>query len=130
MDWITVVCGIAVQNGKVFAARRAAHKSNPGLWEFPGGKVEAVEDMSAALKREIMEEFDCRVECGTEFAFVRTGRLSLHALHMRFLDDPVQSTDHDKLGWMSLSELSDLRMTAPDIPIRDKLTGKGKPESA
>ena len=53
---IRVVAGIAVSGRKLFIARRSPNKSLAGLWEFPGGKVEAGELPIAALKREIIEE--------------------------------------------------------------------------
>lgn len=34
---IEVVAGILIKKGKVLIAKRAAHKSMPGKWEFPGG---------------------------------------------------------------------------------------------
>jgi 8-oxo-dGTP diphosphatase len=55
---IRVVAGIAVSGNKIFIARRSPNKSLAGLWEFPGGKVEAGESDEAALHREFKEEFD------------------------------------------------------------------------
>ena len=37
---IDVVAGIIMDGNKVLLARRAAHKSFSGKWEFPGGKIE------------------------------------------------------------------------------------------
>lgn len=44
------------QRGEVLLALRPAHKHQGGLWEFPGGKVEAAEQVLDALKRELHEE--------------------------------------------------------------------------
>ncbi len=46
--------------GRVLIARRPGHRHQGGLWEFPGGKVEAGEGVSAALARELQEELGIR----------------------------------------------------------------------
>jgi 8-oxo-dGTP diphosphatase len=46
---------------EVLIALRQAHQHQGGLWEFPGGKVEAGEATSEALKREVKEELDLAV---------------------------------------------------------------------
>ena len=48
--------------GRVLMARRPEGKAHAGLWEFPGGKVEAGERPEAALARELHEELGVRVE--------------------------------------------------------------------
>ena len=52
-----VALGLLEHQGRFFAQRRGAACSRlPGLWEFPGGKVEALETPLDALLRELMEE--------------------------------------------------------------------------
>ncbi len=48
--------------GAVLIARRPARAHQGGLWEFPGGKVEADESVEAALKRELREELDIELQ--------------------------------------------------------------------
>ena len=51
--------------GRVLLARRLPGKHLAGLWEFPGGKVEAGEQAPAALARELAEELDLTVDLKT-----------------------------------------------------------------
>jgi 8-oxo-dGTP diphosphatase len=44
------------EKGKILIAKRADHQHQGGLWEFPGGKVEAGERVQIALQRELQEE--------------------------------------------------------------------------
>lgn len=46
---------------KILVARRAEHLHQGGLWEFPGGKVEAGESVRDALQRELSEELAIQV---------------------------------------------------------------------
>lgn len=48
--------------GRVLLARRPDHVHQGGLWEFPGGKVEAGESLQAALRRELREELAIEAE--------------------------------------------------------------------
>jgi 8-oxo-dGTP diphosphatase len=59
-----VVAAVVRRDGRILVTRRPAGGSRPGLWEFPGGKVEPGESEPAALEREIREELGCGVLVG------------------------------------------------------------------
>lgn len=46
---------------QILVAKRQAHQEKGGIWEFPGGKVEANESAFSALQRELREEIDIEV---------------------------------------------------------------------
>src|SRR6476646_10256601 len=53
---MNVVAAIIERNGRVLICQRKAGQRFAGKWEFPGGKVEAEEEFTAALARELREE--------------------------------------------------------------------------
>ena len=53
---IEVVGAIIKDGGKYLVGQRAAHKTQGGLWEFMGGKIEPGETPEEALARECREE--------------------------------------------------------------------------
>jgi 8-oxo-dGTP diphosphatase len=65
---LIVVAGILEQGGEVLICQRRADGAHPLKWEFPGGKVEAGEDLSVALARELREELGIEACIGPEFA--------------------------------------------------------------
>ena len=59
---ITVAAGVIVNDRRqILLAKRPQHVHQGGLWEFPGGKVEASETVDAALSRELFEELAIEV---------------------------------------------------------------------
>lgn len=52
------VAVIRDQQGRVLISKRPDHVHQGGKWEFPGGKLEAGEDVETALVRELREELD------------------------------------------------------------------------
>ena len=70
--WYTpIVLGYIERGGAVLLARRPAGAHQAGRWEFPGGKVEPGETMTAALRRECREELGIAVDVGEEIAQAR-----------------------------------------------------------
>jgi mutator protein MutT len=61
---IDVVAAVFEERGAFLVTRRPDNSHLPGLWEFPGGKIEPAETHADALRREIREELDVDVEVG------------------------------------------------------------------
>lgn len=59
-----VVAALIEEAGRFFIARRRLEDRFPGLWEFPGGKMEPGESPEEALRRECREELDIEIEVG------------------------------------------------------------------
>jgi 8-oxo-dGTP diphosphatase len=127
---IHVVAAIFTKGEKVLACRRASHKNSPGLWEFPGGKVEDGESSFAALEREIKEELglECKPRETFDVSITKVGeqKIKLETIICSF--DTVQelsSTDHDEFRWLASDELHTVNWAMPDRPAVKKLSVVG-----
>jgi 8-oxo-dGTP diphosphatase len=116
-----VVGAILVEADRVLVARRALHKSAAGLWEFPGGKVEAGEAPPSALAREIQEELELNIKPLNTFDISETRvgelviRLETIVCEMTNVFQGV-SSDHDKFIWVRATDLDGLVWATPDLP--------------
>ncbi|GAB3581918.1 (deoxy)nucleoside triphosphate pyrophosphohydrolase [Leifsonia lichenia] len=127
MEPLEVVAAVVVRDGRVLACRRAPGKDAAGLWEFPGGKVEAGETPETALVREIREELGVGIRVGglIDRSVTQSGGLSIDLACYRaeLTDDvPSHSTDHDALLWVRTTELAALEWAAADMPAVRILT--------
>lgn len=116
-----VVAAVISDGSKVMVARRASGRSHAGLWEFPGGKVEADETPTAALVREIREELSLEIAVGRHLVTVGDGLLELSAYRAVVQGGSPVLHDHDALVWLERQELFQLEMPELDQKIRDKL---------
>lgn len=122
-----VAAAIFVKGEKVLACRRAPHKSSPGLWEFPGGKVEPGESAFSALVREIKEElgFECKPRETYDVSTTKVGELEIKLETIVCPYDSEQelsSTDHDEFRWLEVDELHKVKWAKPDWPAVKKLS--------
>lgn len=118
---LLVVAAVIERDGLILCARRGPGRVLPGLWEFPGGKVEAGEGEREALEREIREELDLAVEAG---AFVAEAEhdygdfsLRLRAYRARIIRGEPTATEHEELRWLPAARLRELEWAAADLPI-------------
>jgi 8-oxo-dGTP diphosphatase len=118
---IRVTCAIIECNGEVLITQRSASMSQPLLWEFPGGKVEAGETDKSCLVREILEELNLNVTphkgltpsiCTYSFKTVILIPFlcSLDGGELKLLE-------HADSRWVGVEELLDFNWCPADIPI-------------
>ena len=77
---IEVVAAIIFFKKKILVTKRKFHKNLAFSYkyEFPGGKVEKNEDKLKALKRELLEELDLKVENFRHFSSYDKNEIKLH----------------------------------------------------
>jgi 8-oxo-dGTP diphosphatase len=129
---LVVAAALVDKDRRVLIAQRPLHKSLPGLWEFPGGKVEQGERPEAALARELEEELDIVVDLDDfePFAFVSHAYAEFHLLMPLYLvrrwkGAPV-AREHIALAWALPSELKSHAMPPADLPLVDELVARVK----
>lgn len=131
---IEVVCGVVVDGaGKVLSCRRGKGRHLAGLWEFPGGKVEAGEAPEVALVRELGEELDVSVHVGRRLESVvewTDGEVSirLSGYWCRISEGVPRALEHEELRWCSVPELGGLEWAEADLPLVAEITAKGAHE--
>ena len=79
---LVVAVALVDTDQRVLIAQRPAHKSLGGLWEFPGGKVDAGERPEGALIRELREELgiDVKDACLAPLTFASHAYADFHLL--------------------------------------------------
>lgn len=117
---IVVVGAIIERDGLILCARRAEGGPLGGMWEFPGGKIEAGESARAALKREIREELQCHIEVGDELTTTSHeydfGTVRLTTFRCQIVEGTPQLTEHAEIRWVSPSQLPTLNWAPADVP--------------
>lgn len=114
-------------DGRVLIAQRPAGKSMAGLWEFPGGKVEAGESPEYALMRELEEELgiETRPTCywpvGCASHQYETFHLLMPLFACRVWKGIVTPKEHQALKWVVPKQLYNFEMPPADIPLISQL---------
>lgn len=110
-------------DGHILIAQRPAGKSMAGLWEFPGGKVEADEVPEAALIRECKEELgiDISAACLAPFTFASHSYEKFHLLMPLYLcrkwEGLPEGREGQRLKWAKIRDLGSYDMPPADIPL-------------
>ena len=111
-----VAAAIIVQDGRYLVAKRPPDKSHGGKWEFPGGKQEPGEDLTAAIARELSEEL--RLEVLHTGALLGTVEDLTVGVVVNFLEVEVKGVpnaiEHQCVDWFTLTDLTDLPLAPAD----------------
>jgi 8-oxo-dGTP diphosphatase len=108
---------------RVLIAQRPPGKVMAGLWEFPGGKLEAGERPEDTLIRELKEELSIAVKeaCLAPFAFASHSYTDFHLLMPLYLcrrwEGTVTALEHSALKWVKPKELVNYPMPPADLPL-------------
>lgn len=120
---LVVACALIDIDGRVLLARRPEGKKMAGLWEFPGGKMQAGETPEAALVRELKEELgiDVSAACLAPFAFASHEYERFHLLMPLYLcrrwKGLPQPKEKQTLAWVRPQKLSEYEMPPADKPL-------------
>ena len=126
---IDVVCGVIGDGlGRYLACRRSPGRHLGGLWEFPGGKVEAGEEPPQALARELAEELGVEVAVGAALEPVAwtDGHVSIRLLPYlcRITAGEPQPLEHDGLEWCAPGDFDRLKWAPADVPVLENLRAR------
>lgn len=118
---VDVVAALIERDGKLLLARRDTSSDQAGLWEFPGGKVEAGESQQAALVRELQEEMGIHVRVEE---FVATSELPqparlirLHGWRVRGFTGTIALQCHSEMRWVLPADVLSFDLAPADIPL-------------
>jgi 8-oxo-dGTP diphosphatase len=126
---LVAACALIDADNRVLIAQRPEGKTLAGLWEFPGGKVEAGERPEETLIRELREELGIAVRepCLAPLTFASHAYDDFHLLMPLYIcrrwEGAVTPHEGQQFAWVRANRLRDYPMPPADIPLIPHLTG-------
>jgi 8-oxo-dGTP diphosphatase len=120
---LVVACALIDADGRVLIAQRPPGRPMAGLWEFPGGKIEAGESPEQTLIRELHEELGIKVkaDCLAPLTFASHAYDDFHLLMPLYVcrrwENAVVAQEGQQLAWVRPNKLRAYSMPAADIPL-------------
>jgi 8-oxo-dGTP diphosphatase len=130
---VTVLAALIARGDRLLVAQRAPGRTQGGLWEFPGGKLEPDETPEECLRRELREELGIETTVGAFFAEsihrYDHGTIRLLAYRATWTAGELRLVDHSAIRWLMPDDM-DLSDFAPaDIPFILRLRGLRRPHA-
>jgi 8-oxo-dGTP diphosphatase len=119
-------------DGRLLLAQRPKGKPMAGLWEFPGGKVEAGENPKGALVRELGEELGLHIDEHDlqPFAFASHDYETFHLLMPLFMarrwEGEIEAREGQQLAWVSADDIGRYPAPEADLPLFERFIGWSK----
>ncbi|MFH1530702.1 MAG: (deoxy)nucleoside triphosphate pyrophosphohydrolase [Pseudomonadota bacterium] len=111
-----VVAAVIRDGDRVLVCRRPMGGRHGGLWEFPGGKVEAGESRGDAVRRELLEELGLVVVSVGATRFVATDPGT--PFRVEFIETAAPGTprplEHSEVVWCAPEALSAMPLAPTD----------------
>ena len=123
LEKIEAVVAVIEKDGRILIQKRPSRGLLADLWEFPGGKVEPGESLTAALRREVREELGVEVEdvrrlTTVQHAYTRF-LVTLHAYACRIRDSNFKTGPRRR--WVTLDSIRRYPLPSGSVKIVDFL---------
>lgn len=115
---LKVTCAIIIKENKILITQRGRESDHALKWEFPGGKVKKGETNRAAIKREIFEELQLKIEIVkvllpvihhySEFS------IELNPFLCTIKSGKMVLNEHTDYKWITLDKLLNFDLTEAD----------------
>ncbi|MAJ39728.1 MULTISPECIES: 8-oxo-dGTP diphosphatase MutT [unclassified Pseudoalteromonas] len=125
---VNVAVGVIKKNNAIFICKRADEQHQGGLWEFPGGKVEAGESVFAALKRELSEEVGITIHSSSQLMVIehdygdKCVKLDIHVVSN--FSGEAHGAEGQPSEWAAINELSNYEFPAANAEIIEKIQAR------
>ena len=122
-DTIRVIACVVQRGRRLLLGRRPPSKRHGGLWEFPGGKLEAGESDLEAAARELAEELNVDVYAVGDLLaeYQDSGSPYLIVFRRAMIRGEPEALEHTELRWFAWEELPGLALAPTDQRFVDTL---------
>lgn len=119
---IKVVAGvISNPQEQILISKRHPNSHQGGLWEFPGGKIEAGENSYQALQRELKEELDIQINQAEPLIRINhqypEKKILLDVWKITNWQGQAKGCEGQPINWCNLAELKNRKFPAANYPI-------------
>ena len=128
IEIVHVAVGVIKKNNAIFICKRADEQHQGGLWEFPGGKVEAGESVFVALKRELIEEVGLTIHSSSQLMVIehdygdKCVKLDVHVVSN--FSGEAHGAEGQPSEWVAISELGDYDFPEANADIIEKIISR------
>jgi len=125
---VNVAVGVIKKNNAIFICKRADEQHQGGLWEFPGGKVEAGESVFAALKRELSEEVGITIHSSSQLMVIehdygdKCVKLDIHVVSN--FSGEAHGAEGQPSELVAINQLSNYEFPAANAEIIEKIQAR------
>ena len=120
MKTIVVTAAVIERDGRLLVTKRQRGVHLEGLWEFPGGKCDAGEELRSCLARELKEELAVAARVGAEILTTTQAyddrRVELHFMSCELLGNPTPAVGQ-QMRWVTRAELATLQFPPADVEL-------------
>jgi A/G-specific adenine glycosylase len=126
LEKIEAVVAVIEKDDRILIQKRPSGGLLADLWEFPGGKVEPGESLTAALRREVREELGVEIEDVRRLTAVRHAytrfQVTLHAYACRIHSQNFRTGPGRR--WVTLDSIRRYPLPSGSVKIVDFLAGR------